>query len=217
MCNAYNHSPGCMCGWGGEGHLGHSYGGGGSRPSSGTIYRSYDSERSTRWHNQSMSELATELGHSLLFPVNCRYCGRLIYLFADPNGGFVIFNDVGKSWPKHQCRNMPPRPDVFYFSPKRYFPHYEMPVPVEIPYCDYKSGQRLSGAVVSVEVIQKPHVDHEVYESDLYRGHCRFKVTTEQEISVGDYIAGTVTSIRCIGECLVEIEPLVPPVGRLSA
>ena len=26
MCNAYNHSPGCMCGWGGEGHLGHSYG-----------------------------------------------------------------------------------------------------------------------------------------------------------------------------------------------
>ena len=108
MCNAYNHSPGCMCGWGGEGHLGHSYGGGGSWPSSGTIYRSYDSERSTRWHNQSMSELATELGHSLLFPVNCRYCGRLIYLFADPNGGFVIFNDVGKPWPKHQCRDMPP-------------------------------------------------------------------------------------------------------------
>tara|TARA_Y100001934_G_C11848619_1_gene538526 strand:+ start:390 stop:614 length:225 start_codon:yes stop_codon:yes gene_type:complete len=22
MCNAWNHPPGCTCGWGGEGHLG---------------------------------------------------------------------------------------------------------------------------------------------------------------------------------------------------
>ncbi len=50
-----------------------------------------------------MSELAAELGYSVLFPTDCRYCGQRIYLFASPEGGFAIFDEIGIPWPKHQC------------------------------------------------------------------------------------------------------------------
>jgi hypothetical protein len=38
-----------------------------------------------------------------VFPTNCRWCSRSIYLFATPEGGFVIFDEVGEEWPKHEC------------------------------------------------------------------------------------------------------------------
>lgn len=54
-------------------------------------------------YKRTMSELAAELGYSVLFPTDCRYCGQRIYLFASPEGGFAIFDEVGIPWPKHQC------------------------------------------------------------------------------------------------------------------
>jgi hypothetical protein len=35
----------------------------------------------------TMSNLAQQLGHSLVFPVDCKYCGAPVYLFASPDGG----------------------------------------------------------------------------------------------------------------------------------
>jgi hypothetical protein len=64
---------------------------GGAQP---TVYYSY---------HIGMCQRAAELGHSLLFPAICRYCGEQIYLFATPEGGFAIFDDVGGDWPKHEC------------------------------------------------------------------------------------------------------------------
>ena len=54
-------------------------------------------------YHLSMKDLAQKLGYSIVFPVYCRYCGDLIYLFASPEGGFAIFGKLGRPWPKHLC------------------------------------------------------------------------------------------------------------------
>ena len=98
MCNGYRHDrERCTCGFGGEGHLGHR---GGARETC-IGFDPPETQRSTRWHNKPMAQLAAELGHSVIFPVACRGCGHRIYLFADPNGGFAMFDEVSPPWPKH--------------------------------------------------------------------------------------------------------------------
>lgn len=78
MCNAKNHPPGCMCGWGGEGHLG--------RNDTSNIYRLSLKQRYENFCR----------------PSRCQYCGDTVY-FVRYNGGSVWFNSLGKPWPKHEC------------------------------------------------------------------------------------------------------------------
>lgn len=79
MCNAWNHRPGCDCGWGGEGHLG----GGGNR-----------------WNAQ-----ATWVGgYDLNSPnANCPICGERVFFIRPRNGGCGWFDAMGSPWPKHPC------------------------------------------------------------------------------------------------------------------
>lgn len=146
LCNSWNHSPWCTCGFGGDGHLGHSWGGGGNYscpsprwmrgrtsipwlpPKKGVIqnvqvYCSY---------RQSMSELAADLGYSVLFPTDCRYCGRRIYLFASPEGGFAIFDEIGIPWPKHQCWGVRSN-SRDYRGNKIYSDMYRVPIERDLP------------------------------------------------------------------------------------
>ena len=76
MCNANGHPPGCMCGFGGEGHLG-GY--------SGTVART--------------SEYSTE---NKCWPTTCPICGSEVF-FVRHNGGSVWFDSLGHPWPKHPC------------------------------------------------------------------------------------------------------------------
>src|SRR5262249_32677523 len=101
--------------------------------------------------SSSMSELAAELGHSLVFPVLCKYCGALVYLFASPNGGFAVFDDLGPPWPKHRCRGY-----VESRTPSCSFPdprpkQYTLPVPDSAIFCPAHVGRPLSGIVVGTE------------------------------------------------------------------
>src|SRR5262245_23189103 len=105
MCNAWNHSPGCMCGWGGEGHSGGGSSGGPSMTDAQERRLGFGSSGES-FRTGSMAELAFELGHSLVFPVQCKYCGATVYLFASPDGGFVVFDDLGPPWPKHWCKQL---------------------------------------------------------------------------------------------------------------
>lgn len=84
MCNAWNHPPGCTCGWGGDGHLGHSPGGFlfPDLPVAGT--------RST-WD-----------AGDFCCPTNCPICGAKVF-FVRHNGGSVWFDELGQPWPKHAC------------------------------------------------------------------------------------------------------------------
>lgn len=84
MCNAWNHSPGCMCGWGGEGHLGR---------------RGPDDSVDLDSREWSL----TDLGGLLTHPTTCWWCGAQVYFHRDENGGCVLFEELGPPWPVHTC------------------------------------------------------------------------------------------------------------------
>ena len=86
MCNAHNHPPGCMCGWGGEGHLGRG-GGGGWRPS---------------MYEPMPSNALWGIDNSFCAPTKCPRCSARVF-FIRHNGGSAWFNDLGRPWPKHGC------------------------------------------------------------------------------------------------------------------
>ena len=88
MCNAWNHPPGCTCGWGGDGHLG---GGGQGATTRRTSTLPGAGTRSIWQYRDDFS-----------FQTSCPYCRASVY-FVRHNGGSVWFNDLGWPWPKHAC------------------------------------------------------------------------------------------------------------------
>jgi hypothetical protein len=87
MCNASNHPPGCMCGWGGFGHKGR-------RADSGSSNLFSNSDLSPRAYTTYVSPNA-----------NCPVCGVAVFFFQSSNGGRVFFDELGPPWPKHPCTN----------------------------------------------------------------------------------------------------------------
>jgi len=82
MCNAWNHSAGCGCGFGGD-----TGGGGWAAPpvplrGTRSIWR-YRDENFCR-------------------PTSCPICGAAVY-FVRHNGGSVWFDELGPPWLKHGC------------------------------------------------------------------------------------------------------------------
>ena len=86
MCNAWNHPPGCMCGWGGVGHLGRRYGG-------------YSYYSKPTWYREFEDPGTTKLTH----PTECWDCGESVFFHRDENGGCVLFDRLGPPWPVHSC------------------------------------------------------------------------------------------------------------------
>jgi hypothetical protein len=93
MCNAWNHPPGCTCGWGGEGHLGG--GGGGSYGFTTTTFEPFSRREgaltSYRYESSDFCRATT-----------CPECGAEVF-FIRHNGGSVWVDELGWPWPKHGC------------------------------------------------------------------------------------------------------------------
>lgn len=86
MCNAWNHSPSCTCGWGGEGHLGRTSAGG------------------SLWPRVSISSLLRDISRGYVNPnAHCPICGDSVFFYQAPEGGRVFFDSLGPPWPKHPC------------------------------------------------------------------------------------------------------------------
>lgn len=75
-CNAWNHPPGCDCGWGGAYY-----------ESNGTTYQNH-------WNT---------LGSYTTPNAKCPICGAKVFFYKSPLGGSVYFDDLGPPWPKHAC------------------------------------------------------------------------------------------------------------------
>lgn len=90
MCNALNHSPGCRCGFGGEGHLGR--GPGGVDEGNGG-FAAYANPIITAWPHRNEDFTA---------PTTCPRCKAEVF-FVRHNGGSVYFDELGPPWPKHGC------------------------------------------------------------------------------------------------------------------
>jgi len=97
MCNAYNHPPGCGCGWGGYGHRGR---------------RTYATPRSQAYRTWNARPASTPApatyGADIMrrFTVPnalCPVCGAPVFFYKSPDGGRVYFDELGPPWPKHFC------------------------------------------------------------------------------------------------------------------
>jgi len=77
MCNAWNHGPGCFCGFGGEFY--------GSTASS-----------------NSLAALASYESYINPF-AKCPVCGEPVFFYQATDGGRVFFDELGPPWPKHPC------------------------------------------------------------------------------------------------------------------
>lgn len=94
MCNAWNHSASCRCGWGGEGHLGGGRSGellASLRPSPFLLAGT----STIRNGRQCISFLTPN--------ARCPICRAQVYFYQSPHGGRVFFDELGWPWPKHPC------------------------------------------------------------------------------------------------------------------
>lgn len=93
MCNAWNHPPGCNCGWGGDGHFGGGGGwsGGATLPTVEPFTHREGALTSYRYERSDFCR-----------PTTCPECGADVY-FLRHNGGSVWLDELGWPWPKHGC------------------------------------------------------------------------------------------------------------------
>ena len=113
MCNAWNHSAGCTCGWGGNGHAGRSAGGWPPRGSRSVPPRRVAHSVPARTGLVNWASRSTPVGRTRLFESYtnpnawCPACGAKVFYYQSPNGGRVFFDELGPPWPKHPCTDRP--------------------------------------------------------------------------------------------------------------
>lgn len=95
MCNAWNHSPDCMCGWGGDGHLG--------RRGQGGFITTRSVPYATTFHRLPPPPRYRTVESFTVPNATCPVCGCRVYFYQSPDGGRVFFDDLGPLWPKHPC------------------------------------------------------------------------------------------------------------------
>lgn len=85
-CNAFNHHPGCNCGFGGVNY-------GSSTVLPWATYRSvlYSNTDWGCWSSYTIPN------------VRCWDCGKPVFFHRSPNGGSVLFDALGLPWPIHPC------------------------------------------------------------------------------------------------------------------
>ncbi|HEY9852831.1 MAG TPA: hypothetical protein V6D28_25385 [Leptolyngbyaceae cyanobacterium] len=86
MCNAWNHPPGCNCGWRGRG-------GGNGRG----IYTSLFSSPSKAASDENDYE------RSETYPTQCWWCGAFVFYHTNGYGDSVLFDSLGYPWEIHSC------------------------------------------------------------------------------------------------------------------
>lgn len=92
MCNAWNHRPGCSCGWGG-----------GNYTSDKTLISKqifFNIRKIIPTYNSFVNPNAS-----------CPVCGESVFFYQSPFGGRVFFDELGPPWPKHGCTNSQSTPN----------------------------------------------------------------------------------------------------------
>jgi len=96
MCNAWNHSPSCTCGWGGMGHSG----------------KRAASSFGDHWAPPINLSYESYTNPNALCPV----CNSPVFFYISPNGGRVFFDELGPPWSKHPCTDTESVPKRFRVS-----------------------------------------------------------------------------------------------------
>jgi hypothetical protein len=154
-----------------------------------------------------MCERAAELGHSLLFPVICRYCRMHIYLFATPEGGFAIFDDVGGDWPKHDCWGVHQATTRYTDLDPTFTKDYPFPVPASIQHRTASAGSQVVGTVLRQD---QPSRGTDLSESQIFDGTSVLHVALAGGNYIGRCVRGFV-QLREGRSVLTAVEVLSPP------
>lgn len=93
----------------------------------------------------------------------------LVYLYAAPNGGFAIFDELGPPWPKHECQGYAPGNSIELKMPSACLPRYDLPVPPSI-LSSCQEGEHLRGTVVAVTPDTAPSEGDATCEVDIFDG-----------------------------------------------
>lgn len=93
-CNAWNHPPGCNCGWGGENY--------GSYPTT-PLPTADDWKRDTARNKLERLNVRSYSTCYVVPNAACPVCGQSVYFYANEHGSRVYFNELGPPWPKHGC------------------------------------------------------------------------------------------------------------------
>lgn len=88
MCNAWNHSAECTCGWGGVGHLGRR---------SGNMHTNI-----VRWPT-GIPPINGSIKSITIPNAQCPVCGKPVFYYCNEYGSSVFFDRPGPPWPKHPC------------------------------------------------------------------------------------------------------------------
>ncbi|XHX78986.1 MAG: hypothetical protein RBJ76_03350 [Stenomitos frigidus ULC029] len=101
MCNAWNHSPSCNCGWGGDtGGFGGSFGWVGN----GTAKISEPYPHSQAHGSEVLRDVfESQLRESETRKTKCWWCGAEVYYHTNGYGDCVLFDELGCPWLVHEC------------------------------------------------------------------------------------------------------------------
>jgi hypothetical protein len=97
MCNAYNHSASCTCGWGEIGSTGHGVG---ARHSNIQRKSGYTFYSDSSYYDSLVRE---NLGNSVTYKTTCWYCGEEVFFHTNGYGDCVLFDQLGHPWEIHHC------------------------------------------------------------------------------------------------------------------
>jgi hypothetical protein len=175
MCNAWNHPLGCCCGF--DGRLGWGWGAGSG--SADAIPYSFG------YHTQMLS-ISKEFGYSITFPTQCRYCKEPIFLYANPNGAFVIFDKLGSPWPKHDCWGVVRFGRDYWVRDSEFRKEYRFPIPMFLDYDKMLKESDIWGVVV------KSCPESIGNEYELYDGYKILTVWSNAQLRMGRCYRGRV-------------------------
>ena len=147
MCNAFNHPPGCRCGFEG-----------GNNSGSFSFYKP----------QIYLGNSDYKVGYDSFLNPNaaCPVCGAKVFFYQSSNGGRVYFDELGPPWPKHPCtdQSFPVSNSKKYISNKAHW-HLNLWNPFLIS-CVTKSDKSIlrlvgehQGRNFSIYINQKDSVD----------------------------------------------------------
>lgn len=115
-CNAWNHPPGCDCGWGGD-TGGQQFFGRPKGAYADPVRSSVAAPARTRAASDGRWRSVGNHGPN----AECPVCGQPVYFVQPENGGRIFFDELGPPWPKHPCTDNGHSP---VFAPAGYVSHH---------------------------------------------------------------------------------------------
>lgn len=153
MCNAWNHSPYCDCGWGGVNY------------SNGFVYRPSKYARRPYYTVPKIETCRENTYRWSLYYEDytvktiCPICGDAVF-FVRHNGGSVWFDSLGYPWPKHRCFDEKPFVHAAACNPQDIAYQKNINTTVQIYNSLHKYGNRFQNSVIGV-VVESKNVKNE--------------------------------------------------------